>query len=249
MKYYSFNTRDYLILEHIPLDRNLTLLEIGVGLGSIAERVSGKIKTYYGVDIACEVIDYLSSLYKNNNSVKWQCLDVCQESASLNEKFDVVFSAHTLEHVISPNGYFNFIARHLKNKGTVFVIFPNESKEKHHGITWFDNKKELLEIIDKSGLKVNELLEVEETIWHRFIRWSLWELPKSIILTEKTTPQTFEQTRAFKIVRAGDIKTNILSFYAKAITKLATVFPLYKYFNNEGDIKNKQLFVVLRHKK
>jgi 2-polyprenyl-3-methyl-5-hydroxy-6-metoxy-1,4-benzoquinol methylase len=249
MKYYSFNTRDYLILEHIPLDRNLTLLEIGVGLGSIAERVSGKIKTYCGVDIACEVIDYLSSLYKNSNSVKWRCLDVCQETSSLNEKFDIIFSAHTLEHVDFPQGYFNFIKKHLKSNGFAFVVFPNETKDKHHGITWFYSKNELIEIIDKANLKAMKLLEVKETIWHRTIKKLFWELPKSIILTEKTTPQTFEQTRAFKIVRAGDIKTNILSFYAKAITKLAMVFPLYKYFNNEGDIKNKQLFVVLRHKK
>ena len=182
MRYYGFNTRDYLILEQIPLNRDLSFLEIGVGLGSIADNVLGKIKKYYGVDIACEVIDYLSSLYKNNNSVRWRCLDVCQESASLNEKFDVVFSAHTLEHVISPNGYFNFIARHLKNEGTVFIIFPNESKEKHHGITWFNNKKELMGIIEKAQLKVIKLSEIEETTWHRTVRLFLWSIPKSIIL-------------------------------------------------------------------
>ena len=39
MKYRGFNTRDCLILEHIPLSKDLSLLEIGTGLGSMIDMV------------------------------------------------------------------------------------------------------------------------------------------------------------------------------------------------------------------
>jgi len=228
MRYLSFDTRDYLILKWIPENKDLTLLEIGVGLGSFANKILGKVKKYCGVDISCELIDYLSDLYKNNDFINWRCLDVCQENSILNEKFNIIFSAHTLEYVESPQGYFNFIAKHLEANGTTFVIFPNESKEKHHGITWFNNKKELLEIIVKARLKVTELLEVKETTWHRVVKWSLWGFPRSMIVRNKKTPQTFEKTEAFKIIKSTGIKKYLFAVYAKIVTNLAAMFPLYK---------------------
>ena len=151
MKYCGFSTRSYLLLENASLNKNLSLLEIGVGLGAVADLIKGKIKKYCGVDIACEVIDYLSSLYKEDDSINWCCLDVCRNSASLHKKFDIIFSADTLEHVELPEKFFNFIKKHLNKDGVVLLTFPNESKDKHHGITWFNNKNELLEIINRAG--------------------------------------------------------------------------------------------------
>jgi len=248
MRYCSFATRDYLILENLTLSQDLSLLEIGVGLGSVVEKMIGKVKEYYGVDIACEVIDYLTLLYKDISFVHFNCLDVCKDSSSLNKKFNVIFSTHTLEHVDFPQGYFNFIKKHLKLNGFAFVVFPNETQDKHHGIAWFDNKNELLEIIDKANLKVTKLLEVKETIWHRTIKKLFWEIPKSIILRNKKNPQTFEETDAFKIIKSHNLKTNIIAFYAKIVTELAAIFPLHEYKEIGENIQNKTLFVRLIHK-
>lgn len=249
MRYHGFSTRDYLILEQLPLNKDLSFLEIGVGLGGVVDMIIGKVKEYCGVDIAREVINYLASLYKHNDSVSWYCLDVCRNS-SLNKKFDVVFSVDTLEHVDSPAGYFNFIKKHLKPTGVALVIFPNDSKEEHHGITRFDNKKDLLEIINKANLKIITFSEVKETFWHRTIRNFLWEFPKSIILKKNNKfPQTFEQTEAFKIARTTGIKTNVFTFYASMVTRLAAIIPPYNIEPlEEKSIVNKRLFIRLKHK-
>jgi len=248
IKYYGLTTRDYLILKHISLNKELTLLEIGIGTGSFVDKINGKVKKYYGVDIACDVIDYLAYLYRDNNSLKWRCLDACHKNSSLNESFDIIFSSHTLEHVESPRGYFDFIKRHLKINGTSLVIFPNESKEKHHGITWFENKKELLKIIEGTNLQVVKFLEIKETFWHKIIKKLLWQFPKSIILRNKSNPQTFEKTQAFKIMQSSSIKSRFFSFYAKVITKIIVIFKPYKYFNVGDNIVNKNLFIQLKHK-
>jgi len=248
MRYCSFNASDYLLLEYLPPDKNLSLLEIGVGLGSVVEKLRGRVKEYCGVDISRQLIDYLSSLYHNVEYVSWYCLDVCKESSSLRKNFDIVFSSHTLEHVVAPQGFFNFVVQHTKPDGIIFVIFPNQSKEKHHGITWFDNKKELLEIIEKAQLKAIKFLEIKETTWHRAVRLFLWSFPKSIILRREKTPQTFEETDAFKIAQADNIATKVIGLYAKIITKLAAIFPLYKYSNVGENIRNTDLFICLKRR-
>lgn len=204
MKYYGFSTRDYLILNSIFFNKEVSVLEIGVGTGSTAKRIiKRKVKEFYGIDISKEAIDCLKSVYFNNSSVKFYAIDVC-EDLSLNKKFDIIFSADTLEHVVSPKEYFNFIAGHLDIFGTAVVTFPNESQKSHHGVSWFDNKKDFFKIINKAGLKAIQLYEVRISFWHKNIKKYLWDLPKSLILllfgnSSASLPQAFEQTKAFQI--------------------------------------------------
>lgn len=248
MRYCGFATRDYLILRNIPINKNLSLLEIGVGLGSIIDMIVRRVKEYCGVDIACELIDYLKSVYKHSNSINFYCLDVCQDSSSLNKKFDVIFSADTLEHIGSPLGFFHFIKKHLKSNGVALITFPNESKDKHHGITWFDDKKEFLKIIDEAKLETTSLLEIKETIYHKIIRKIFWSIPKSFISKNNESPQTFEKTAAFKFTQSHGFYSTLIVFYARIITKLASLLPLYEYCDSGEDIKNKILLLRLKPK-
>jgi cyclopropane fatty-acyl-phospholipid synthase-like methyltransferase len=248
MRYHGFATRDYLILDHIQLKKDSSVLEIGVGTGSTADLIAGKIKEYCGVDISVKVINWLNSLYENVDSVSWYCLDACKDSSNLDKKFDVVFSADTLEHVESPLGHFNFIKRHLSFNGVALVTYPNESEEKRHGITHMNSKTELLETINKTGLKVIKLCEVKQSAWHLFIKNTLWEFPKSIISRNNKSPQTFDQTEGFQIANSDSLKSKIFAFYAKTLTKLAAVVPLYNYFDIGEKINNKILLITLKHK-
>lgn len=252
MRYHSFSTRDYLILDNIPVSKEISVLEVGVGTGSTAALLADKVKEFCGVDISAEIIKMLNHIYNNNNCVNMYCLDVCG-NASLGKRFNVVYSADTLEHVKQPKGFFNFIARHLFFDGIAVVTFPNESEGKHHGITWFNSKADLSMLIDSAGLRVINFYEIRGTTWYKIIRKYLWELPKSLVSRVSrqnmiTPPQTFEETEAFQIIKSNNIKTNVLAFYAKVITKLAVIFPPYKYNNIGYDITNKRLFLRLQHK-
>ena len=48
MKYHGFSTRDYLILDNIPISKEISVLEIGVGTGSTAELIIGRVKEFCG---------------------------------------------------------------------------------------------------------------------------------------------------------------------------------------------------------
>jgi len=147
--------------------------------------------------------------------VNLYCLDICKNSSFLNKKFDIIFSADTLEHVESPQGFFNFIKKHLKSEGVVLITYPNESKDKHHGITWFNDKEQLLEIIDKAGLRVDRLFEVRETVWHRIIREFLWDFPKSILYKKRKVLKLLRKLRASRLLNLIILKQMYLHFMQK----------------------------------
>jgi len=247
-RYYGFAVRDYLILAHLPKEKNLAVLEIGVGLASMADKLIGSVNEYCGVDIAGDLIDYLKQLYKNVSEVSWLCLDACQDSPVFDKQFDVVFSADTLEHVNNPAGFFSFIKKHLKPEGVVLLTFPNESGKKHHGLTWFVNKEELIRMVERAGLKLEVLLEVKPSGWHKFIKGVFWNFPKSLLLKNKDLPQTFSETNAFNLVRSAGLKTQLLAFYGQAITKLVIMFSPYYYEIVKDKISDKILLIRLKHR-
>lgn len=250
MRYRGFAVRDYLILQNIHLRKDFSVLEIGVGTGSTAERIIGKVREFCGVDISNEVIEQLSWIYKHDNSVKFYTIDVCKDSF-LGKKFDIIYSADTLEHVRSPREFFSFIAKHLIfPDGIALVTFPNESERKHHGITRFGRKADLLGLIDSSGLRVLNLYHVRKTVYHRVIRSFLWKFPKSIMHRRTDiSPQSFEDTEAFAINKTSGVKANLFACYARMVTWFAALFPLYRCNTLlEQNINNKVLIMHLRHK-
>lgn len=250
MRYYGFAVRDYLILQKIHLCKDVSVLEIGVGTGSTAKQIIGRVREFCGVDISREAIEQLSQIYKHDNSVKFYTIDVCKDSF-LGKKFNIIYSADTLEHVKSPMGFFSFIAKHLISlNGIALVTFPNESAKKHHGITWFDRKVDLLDQIDSFGLRVLDLYQVRKTVYHRVIRNFLWEFPKSIIHRHTNiSPQSFENTEAFAINKTNGVKTNLFACYARMVTWFAALFPLYRCdILLEQNINNKVLLMSLKHK-
>jgi 2-polyprenyl-3-methyl-5-hydroxy-6-metoxy-1,4-benzoquinol methylase len=245
MSYYGFYTRESFILKQANLSPSLSLLEIGPGLGLFAELTKEKVKKYCGVDISKKLIAFLSLKYKNLKSISWICIDVCREDF-LKEQFDFVISADTLEHVECPAEFFKFISRHLANNGSAIIIFPNESEERHHGITWFKNKEDLVLAIEGAGLKVAEFMESKETFWHCALKNIFWEIPKRLIFKKKNAPQIFEETDAFRLVESKGVGVKIISCYAKLLTRIALFFPCYKLKEIKGGIRDKNIFIKLK---
>jgi SAM-dependent methyltransferase len=249
MRFYSFATIDYLILENLHFKKDVSVLEIGVGGGSTARLIIDNVKEFYGVDISKEAIEQLNLVYKNNKRVHFYVTDVCDNSY-LGRQFDIVFSADTLEHVKKPVGLFQFIANHLSRDGVALVTFPNESERKHHGLSWFNRKEDLVELIDYSGLEISNLCEVKKTFYHRFIENVLWRLPKSIVgRRPKISPQSFEDTQAFAIIRTGGLKMRLYAIYASAVTRLAACFPLYNLHDIGNNVNDKVVLIHLKHKR
>lgn len=249
MRYHGFATRDYLVLERLPLDKDVSVMEIGLGTGSTAAKIIGKVKKFCGVDISEETIAQLSSIYEGDDSVSFHNIDVCK-NADLGKKFEVVFSADTLEHVEAAEGFLNFISRHLSPEGMALVTFPNESEKRHHGVTWFNQKKDLVGLIERSGLLIEHIFQVRKTLFHRFAENLLWKLPKATLKRRSDVglAHSFEKTTAFSINSAGGVKANIFALYARFATGFAALFRLYDFVEVGEDISDRVLMLHIKHR-
>lgn len=248
MRYKGIDVRDAFMVDLLSIQPDFSYLEIGVGIGGTIDLLRKKHIVYYGVDIAQKTIDYLKSLYGSNDRFKLIYCDVCSSKVDLKKKFDVIFSADTLEHVYSAENFFAFIARHLKVGGTAYIVYPNESAEKHHGILWFKTKQELMEKIAPSGLHVESLERIESTMWHSMIKKFFWQTPRSIFLRRtKTQPQVCDDTHAFELTEKKTLFTTLITLYAAFVSRLIrTFFRSYNRSNNVIAIKNTRLLITLR---
>ena len=101
------------------LGTNSTFLNFGAGHGGLSYLMAAKnIKV-----INIEPSKIYSSDLINFNSFK--NLDEFNQSDLKNEKVDLLYSSHTLEHLTDPNYFFNSISKLLKPKGKVFIEVPN----------------------------------------------------------------------------------------------------------------------------
>ena len=68
-----------------------------------------------------------SKIYSSDliNFNSFKNLDEFNQSDLKNEKVDLLYSSHTLEHLTDPNYFFNSISKLLKPKGKVFIEVPN----------------------------------------------------------------------------------------------------------------------------
>lgn len=243
--YYGFSLREYFILKRANLNSGLSLLEIGPGLGLLAELTKGKIRKYCGVDISEKLINFLSLKYEKSKSISWICLDICKDDF-FEEQFDLIVSADTLEHTGCSSRFFKFVSRHFADNGSAIIVFPNESEEKHHGVAWFEKKEDLFSAIKEAGLETAEFMEIKETFWHNMLRIFFWKLPKKLIFKKRNIAQTFEQTDAFRLIESKGIGIKIISYYAKLLTKIALLFPCYRLKKMRGEIRDKNIFLKLK---
>jgi 2-polyprenyl-3-methyl-5-hydroxy-6-metoxy-1,4-benzoquinol methylase len=151
------------------LDRSLRVLDIccgdGVGLEKLLQM---GFKNITGVEIADQKIEIAKNIH--NNVLK---RDICCGPFDLGEKYDVIYSSHTIEHLLNPEFSIKNILSYLKDDGIFFLVLPypefqggdptNDHNFKAHcgviplGLHINDEGKTTSDIITKMGFKVIEV--------------------------------------------------------------------------------------------
>ena len=106
-------------IESMQLDKSKAVLEIGVGTGRLAIKVSPNCKRLCGIDISEKTIQRAAenlSAYSNINLI---CGDFM--SFEFEEQFDVIYSSLTFMHIQKKLSAIQKIADVLKNDG-LFVL-------------------------------------------------------------------------------------------------------------------------------
>ena len=96
------------------------VLDFGCGTGFFAYKAAKKGANILGVDFSKEAINIAQKKYSNPN-LRYEHINVNK----INDKFDVIVSIGTLEHMDNPLQILKLFKKHLSPKGKIIVTSPN----------------------------------------------------------------------------------------------------------------------------
>lgn len=151
------------------IDRNVKILDLcsGDGRGLQKFRDLG-FKNVTGVEVSDDKIKFAESFgYKIIKK------DICSGPFDFNDKFDIIYSSHTLEHVLNPEYTLKNVMNSLNDDGKMFLILPypdfdagkpeNDHNFKVHcgviplGLHINDNGQTTCNIIKNLGYKIEKV--------------------------------------------------------------------------------------------
>ena len=151
-------------IDKMKLDKDKSVLEIGVGTGRLAVKTAILCKDYCGIDISPKTIYRARENLVNHKNVKLICDDFL--SHHFNSLYDVVYSSLTFMHIHEKQNAINKVACLLKNGGR-FVLSIDKSQEDFidmgtRKITIFpDSPTEIKDCILNADLDLVECFDTE----------------------------------------------------------------------------------------
>lgn len=144
------------IKNKIDLNKDMHLMDFGVGTGLLGFELLKYVKSMVGVDTSESMLEKLEEKNTDTSRIKPLCQDIVAKK--LDEKFDGIISSMTLHHVENLSKFFTTIKENL-NKNGFIAIADLESEDgtfhsDNEGVFHFGfDKNELGEIIKKCGFK------------------------------------------------------------------------------------------------
>ncbi len=151
-------------IDKMELDKDKTVLEIGVGTGRLTVRVAPLCGEFYGVDISPKTIERAKDNLAKLENVSLTCADFL--SYEFGRTFDVVYSSLTFMHIEDKQKAINKVAT-LLEVGGKFVLSIDKNQDSFidtgtRKITVFpDAPAEIQSYIADSGLLLLEHYETE----------------------------------------------------------------------------------------
>lgn len=156
--------RDYMdkwdgqaFIDKMELDKNKSILEIGVGTGRLAVRVAPLCGQFCGIDISPKTIERAKENLAEYRNVELICADFL--SYKFDRKFDVIYSSLTFMHIEDKQKTVNKIAGLLNDAGRfVLSIDKNQSEYIDTGTRkikiYPDNVEKMAEYIRAAGFTI-----------------------------------------------------------------------------------------------
>ncbi len=163
--------RDYMdkwdgqaFIDSMELDKNKSVLEIGVGTGRLAVRVAPLCGQFCGIDISPKTIDRAKENLAEYRNIDLICADFL--SYKFDRKFDVIYSSLTFMHIEEKQKAINKAAALLKDGGKfVLSIDKNQSEYIDTGTCkikiYPDNSDAITEYIKAAGLTIINQYDTE----------------------------------------------------------------------------------------
>lgn len=100
--------------------KNKSVLDVGCGTGELAYQISKKGSNVLGIDFSTEAIKIANSNFSQKN-LKFKNMNVKE----IKDKFDIIISTGTFEHMKDPLSILKLFKRHLNKNGQIIILCPN----------------------------------------------------------------------------------------------------------------------------
>jgi len=151
-------------VDKMELNKDKSVLEIGVGTGRLAVRIAPFCGEFYGVDISSKTIEHATENLAEFENVRLACADFL--SYEFGRAFDVVYSSLTFMHIKEKRKTINKVAALLEDGGK-FVLSIDKNQDRFidtgtRKVTIYpDTPEEIKAHIANSGLLLLEHYETE----------------------------------------------------------------------------------------
>ena len=257
--------RDLLLAEQLQPRQSDTALEIGTGSGSSLIRFSRLVGTMHGADVSKAPIErlrrFLPRFQGAGQKLDLFVLDFCDSTlpTRLTQRYDLIFSCDTVEHVPEPSRFFANVFQLLKPGGRAFVTFPNERPERAHGITFFDGRAAVEALLLNAGFRQEEF-DIETVVMRppaQKILRAGWHAPRAIGKkawaalngSGSAAPQTFDETAFFSAADRLEPLAPVINAYSWAVLQLMSMAgPVYTTAPAGADIWDTQVLIRARRR-
>ena len=143
------------ILDRVPLDTDMTVMDFGAGTGLLTSHIAPRVKEIAAVDTSAAMLEKLAAKPEFTGKVTPICQDITEQT--LSRSFDLIISAMAMHHVEDTRQLFAAFARHLPPGGRIALadldkedgtFHPADAEGVfHHGFA----REELQQIIAEQG--------------------------------------------------------------------------------------------------
>lgn len=161
-------------IDKMELNKEKSVLEIGVGTGRLALRVAPLCDEFYGIDISPKTIARAKENLREFKNVTFICDDFLEHN--FNITFDVIYSSLTFMHIEEKQKAVSMVSDLLKDGG-IFVLSIDKNPDgfidtgTRKIIVFSDTAEKMKTYIANAGLSLIEQYETE--LAHIFVAKNL----------------------------------------------------------------------------
>ncbi len=247
----SFDIRDEIILENLTFEPTDRVLEVGIGFAGTTYRLASQVASVTAIDISEDLVQYLSDRKRVPN-IDFRKADATDPRTveMIPGPFDRVISGDTLEHVENPVGFFRTVAAALKPGGTFLCTFPNE-RPPSHGITRFQTRSELVELLHHAGFSAARFYHVELRSHARLVQIvfadTLIRLVRLARRNASKHPQVFHETWTFQArLKLEPFRVLIHAYWGFLSSLMKLSRPIYRILPAGEEILDRRLLIIAR---
>jgi SAM-dependent methyltransferase len=198
--------RDEIIFQYLPLSSDMSVLEVGPGVGFTAFRLAPKVRQMTLLDVTPESISQLRRNLADVPNVQTVCADACSPNlpALFAGPFDVVISLDMFEYLVGePGACLKNFASVLAPGGRLLLQWPNYPVHVTKAATYIRTRPELDEIVGRAGFKRWTVHALRLRPYANLLYRELHERPLALYRRLRShhgvdSPQTFDQTWTFQ---------------------------------------------------